>query len=86
MQTLTSEADILARLQPSLTVQGAHDLLGLNFSSVDQDRMFQLLEKASRGERTADEDREAEDFERVGHLLSMLKSIARQRINASKDI
>ena len=82
-QTVTNEATILSRLEPNLTLQGARDLLGLQFSLADQERMLQLLEKGNRGERTSEEDREADEFERVGHLLSMLKSIARKRLNAS---
>jgi len=38
------------------------------------------LEKGNQGTRTPDEDEEANGFERLGHVLSMLKSIARRTL------
>ncbi len=77
---LNHEADILSRLEVSLTPQGARDFLKLDFSLQDRRRMEELLDRGNHGTRTADEDREAMEFERVGHLLSMLKSIARRAL------
>ena len=77
---LTHEADILSRLEVTLTPQGARDLLKLDFSLQDKRRMEELLDKGNRGTRTPDEDQEAMDFERVGHVLSMLKSVARRAL------
>lgn len=77
---LNHEADILSRLEVSLTPDGARDLLKMDFSSRDKARMEELLEKGNRGIRTPDEDQEAMDFERLGHVLSMLKSIARRSL------
>ncbi len=81
--TLNPEADVLSRLEVSLTPAGARDLLNLRFSERDQARMLELLEKGNRGTRTAEETAEADDFERVGHLISMLKSVARRTLKQS---
>ncbi len=78
--TFNKEADILSRLELSLTPEGARDLAKIDFSSQDMERMRELLEKGSQGTRTPDEDKEAADFERLGHVFSMLKSIARRAL------
>ncbi len=78
--TLNDEADILSRLEVPLSPDGARDLLKLDFSSLDKRRMEELLEKGNRGTRTSDEEEEATEFERLGHVFSMLKSIARQTL------
>ena len=80
---LNTEADVLSRLETSLTPDGARDLLNIKFSSQDQDRMHELLEKGNQGIRTPDEDRQASEYERLGHVLSMLKSIARRTLSRS---
>ena len=81
--TLNTEADVLSRLETSLTPDGARDLLKMQFSSQDQDRMRELLDKGSQGIRTPDEDRQASEYERLGHVISMLKSVARRTLNRS---
>lgn len=78
--TLNKEADVLSRLEVSLTPEGARDLLKIEFSSQDQERMRELLEKGNQGTRTADEEQEATEFERIGHVVSMLKSVARRTL------
>lgn len=78
--TLSKEADILSRLEVSLTPDGARDILRIKFSDQDEKRMQELLEKGNKGMRTAVEDGEASDFERLGHVFSMLKSIARRTL------
>jgi hypothetical protein len=80
---LNTEADILSRLELSLSPEGARDLLKLEFSSRDKQRMRELLEKGNQGTRTPEEEQEAADFERLGNVFSMLKSIARRTL---KDI
>jgi hypothetical protein len=45
--------------------------------------MQELLEKGNRGIRTPEEQAEAADFERIGHIFSMLKSIARSTLNGA---
>jgi hypothetical protein len=78
--TLNKEAEILSRLEVPLTPDGARDILKIEFSSQDKERMRELLEKGNQGTRTPDEDEEANGFERLGHVLSMLKSIARRTL------
>lgn len=78
--TFNKEAEILSRLELSLTPEGARDLAKIDFSFQDRERMRELLEKGSQGTRTPDEDMEAADFERLGHVFSMLKSIARRAL------
>ena len=68
-----------ARFQFTLN-QDTRDILRIEFSSQDKERMRELLEKANQGTRTPDEDEEANGFERLGHVLSMLKSIARRTL------
>ena len=79
--TLSKEADILSRLEIPLTPDGARDILKIEFSSQDKERMRELLEKGNQGSRTPDDEQEAADFERIGHVFSMLKSIARRTLN-----
>ncbi len=78
--TLNHEANILSRLEVGMTPAGARDLLKLAFSAQDQQRMIELLEKGSQGTRTPEEDQEARELERLGHVLSMLKSVARRTL------
>ena len=80
-RTLSKDADILSRLEVSLTPDGARDILKIEFSLQDKERMRELMEKANRGTRTPEEDDEASEFERLGHVFSMLKSIARRTLN-----
>ena len=81
--TLNAEAEVLSRLEVTLTPEGARDLLNIRFSERDQIRMMELLDKGNRGVRTPEETAEANEFERVGHLISMLKSTARRTLKQS---
>ena len=47
--------------------------------------MHVLLEKARQGSLTADEQREMENYERVGHYLAILQSKARMALSGSND-
>ena len=78
--TLNHEVEILSRLEVEMTQAGARDLLKMAFSAQDQQRMMELLEKGSQGTRTPEEDQQAREFERLGHVLSMLKSMARRTL------
>ena len=75
------EADILSRLlapgTPELTRQTAKMLLMLDFPPEDRERMNHLAAKAGDGALTDDEQGEIDAYERVGHILSLLKSKAR---------
>ena len=78
--SLSNEASILSRLKLSLSPEGARDLLKIEFSLQDTERMEELLEKGNQGIRTREEEQEAAEFERLGHVISMLKSFARRRL------
>jgi hypothetical protein len=78
--TLSKEADVLSRLEVSMTPEGARDLLKIEFSMQDRERMVELLEKGNCGTRTPAEEQEALAFERLGHVFSMLKSVARRTL------
>ncbi|GMR21938.1 MAG: hypothetical protein BMS9Abin37_0261 [Acidobacteriota bacterium] len=83
------DADILARViapgTPELTRQTAEMLLTLDFPPEDRERMNHLAAKAGDGELTDDEQREIDAYERVGHILSLLKSKARMWLDSSRD-
>lgn len=82
-----SDAAILSRLldaeQPMLTQDAAKSILGLEFASSDRDRMNQLAEKSREGSLSEEERDELENYERVGHLLSLMKSKARRTLDAA---
>ena len=79
-----SEAAIFGRvLEPEeATLDGAaaRAILDLDFKQSDKDRMRQLLAKAKRGTLTAKEKIEIDNYERVGHMLSLMKSKARRSL------
>ncbi|MBS1812812.1 MAG: hypothetical protein JST84_31890 [Acidobacteria bacterium] len=60
----------------------AQYLLALHFPQSDLDRMNELAEKARGGELTLEEQIELDNYERVGHVLSVLKSKARLKLKA----
>ncbi|MBI3462772.1 MAG: hypothetical protein HY000_06890 [Planctomycetes bacterium] len=62
----------------------ARAILGLNFSKNDVTRMRELSAKARAGTLTPEEDAEMDNFERVGSMLSILKSKARQVLKRSR--
>jgi hypothetical protein len=80
----TSEAAIFGRiLEPSkatLSAAAARANLDLAFSQADQDRMRQLSAKAREGTLSPDEQTEINNYERVGHILSLMKSKARRSL------
>lgn len=82
------DADILARViapgSPELTRQTGKILLTLDFPAEDRDRMNQLATKAGDGELTDKEQREIDAYERVGHILSLLKSKARVWLGSNR--
>ncbi len=61
----------------------ARVILGLSFPENDVARMHELSAKARAGTLTPEEDAEMDDFERVGSILSTLKSKARQVLKRS---
>jgi len=59
-------------------------LLGLSIAKNDVRRMRELSAKARAGTLTVEEDSEMDNFERVGSILSILKSRARQVLQRSR--
>ena len=77
----TTEAEVWLRiLHPDgkLSPRAARAILGLSFPRNDISRVHELAAKARAGTLTAEEDTEMDNFERVGSILSTLKSKARQ--------
>jgi hypothetical protein len=80
----TSEVAIFSRVlepgQATLPAAAARAILDLDFPQVDRDRMRQLLAKAKGGTLTPAEQDEIGNYERVGHILSLMKSKARRSL------
>lgn len=80
----TSEAAIFSRIvepdQATLSAAAARAILALSFSAIDRDRMRQLSSKAQQGTLTSAEQTEINNYERVGHVLSLMKSKARRSL------
>lgn len=81
-----SEVAIFGRVlepdQATLDAAAARAILNLNFKQADKDRMRQLLAKAKAGTLAGDEETEIDNYERVGHMLSLMKSKARRSLKA----
>ena len=69
--------------QPDLPPDVARGFLRLSFHDDDRRRMNELAEKADLGTFTSEEQAELDSYERVGHLLSLLKSKARRSLQGS---
>ena len=87
--TRTTEAAIWSRLlQPgtrALSLVAARSLLRLEFAPEDKERMHELAAKARDGSLTAAEQEEIRNYERVGNLLALMKSKARQRLKMASS-
>ena len=83
-----TEAAILSRLlepaEATLSVQGAKDILALDFKPGDKARMRELLAKSREEGLTPEEQEVANNYERVGHMLNMLQSKARCSLKGRK--
>ena len=78
-----TEAEVWLRIlhpDEELSPRVARAILGLTFPKKDVTRMHELSAKARAGTLTPDEDTEMDTFERVGSILSTLKSKARQAL------
>ena len=64
----------------------ARAILGFSFPADDVARMRELSGKARAGTLTPSEDLEMEGLERVGAMLSVLKSKARQVLKRSRVV
>lgn len=80
----TSEAAIFSRVWTSegkpLSSTLARHVLKLRFSNDDQARMHDLAAKNQTGELSPDDIDELDNFVRVGDLLAILQSKARQSL------
>ena len=82
-----SESSILSRVVvPKLTPDAIDSILSMEFPAKDVDRINALAEKARDGALTGEEREELDNFERVGLMLSILKSKARQAVTGSDEV
>ena len=82
--TTPNEIALLNRLirpdRNGLSAAAARAILAINFDTADRDKMRDLSAKARAGTLSAVERAEIESYERVGHLLDLLHSKARQSL------
>lgn len=87
--TETSETAIFERIvlpnDPDLSEQAARSILAMGFSAEDRERMQQLADKAKAGQLSLEEQQEIDNYERVGHYLSILQSKARLALKGATD-
>ncbi len=80
----TSEVAIFGRVlepdQATLSVAAAEAILELGSKQADKDRMAELSAKAREGTLSSEEQAEINNYEKVGHLLSLMKSKARRSV------
>jgi hypothetical protein len=81
-----TEAEVWLRIlhpDEEMSPRVARAILGLSFPESEISRMRELSAKARAGTLTPQEDAEMDNFERVGSILSTLKSKARQVLKRS---
>ena len=87
---IAQEVEILKRVilpdKPTLPEAVAREFLAYGFGEKDRERMQELSEKARQGTLTSDEAQEADGFERVGSLLGILQSKARQSLRRTASL
>jgi hypothetical protein len=85
----TSEVAIFGRvLEPeraNLSVAAARSILALEFAPDDMARMRLLLDRAKKGELDDEEQVDIDNYERVGHLISLMKSKARRSLKTRAE-
>ena len=69
-----------------MPAQVARLILRWQFSGNDRQRMHDLLDKAKAGRLSTAEKADAETYERVGHMLSILKAKARKSLRAKRPV
>lgn len=88
--TGVSEAALWGRLldpvKADLSPEAAQYILNLKFPQSDIDRMQVLAEKAREGSLTVEDHIEMDNYERVGHVLSLMKSKARKSLKKARAI
>ena len=81
-----TEAEVWMRIlhpDEELSPRVARAILELSFPENEVSRMHELSAKARAGTLTPEEDAQMNNFERVGSILSTLKSKARQVLKRS---
>ncbi len=76
--TVQHEASIFERLL--IAPESARALLSVRFSSQDEDRMRELMEKNNQGALSAEEQAEMEAFRQVGAFLAIAQAKARLQL------
>jgi hypothetical protein len=69
----------------SLSSETARKLLQFRFEAANHDRVNVLSEKAQKGALTSDEQDELDEYIRVGTLLGILQSKARQALRKAGE-
>lgn len=86
----TSEAALWGRLfdptSHELSTDVARYIITLSFPQPDLDRMHELANKARASTLTLEEQIELDNYERVGHVLSLMKSKARKALKKTRGI
>ena len=86
----SSEAALWGRLfdptSNELSTDVARYILTLSFPQADIDRMQELAEKARAGTLTLEEHIELDNYERVGHVLSLMKSKVRKVLKKVRGV
>ena len=79
--TANSEVAILSRIidpdEPTFSREAARSILAFDFQPKDRERMEELAAKARAGTLSPEEQIEIENFERAGHVLSLMKAKAK---------
>lgn len=83
-----SEAALWGRLldpvSSDLSPEAARYFINLRFPPSDIDRMQELAEKARAGTLTLEEHIELDNYERVGNVVSLMKSKARKSLRQTR--
>jgi hypothetical protein len=86
-QSSTSEVAMFSRVieteQAPFPVAAAQTILTFGFPQADKDRMAELSAKAREGALTLEEQEEINNYEKVGHMVSLMKSKARRSLKSS---
>lgn len=81
---MNSEAAILSRVivlhRGDLSAEAALSLLKLQLDAFDVERAHQLVVKNQNGELSAEEQDELQRYRHVGHMVDLMRSIARQSL------
>jgi hypothetical protein len=84
----SSEVAIFSRIldpdRGTLPPAAARAVLAFDFPQADKVRMQELSAKAREGSLTPAEQDEINNYERVGHVLSLMKSKARQSLKGGR--